>query len=88
MENKHTLKYPVTVDGKTITEVGLKRIKGQDLIVSEREMRANGVKDPGEMERTLYLLARVVGVPIDTVLEFDSGDLTELSAKAQELGFF
>lgn len=84
----HTLKVPVSHEKQEITEVTLRRIKGKDLIAAEREMRARGVKDAGEMERTLYLLARSLGVAFEVVEEFDSGDITALSQKAQELGFF
>lgn len=88
VDDRYPLKFPVTSEGKEIKEVILRRVKGKGLVKAEREMRARGVKDPGEMERTMYVLAVSLELPVEAVLEFDSGDITELSGKAQSLGFF
>jgi len=88
MDPTHVLKFPVSYEKREITEVSLNRITGAGLVSAEREMRARGVKDAGEMERTLYLLAQSTGQPVEAVLLLDSGDITALSQKAQELGFF
>ena len=85
---KYSLKIPVLFEGKEITEVTLKRIKGKDLVAIEREILARGVKDSGEMERTLYLLGRCASVPVEAVEEFSSSDITALINTAQDLGFF
>lgn len=80
---KYSLKMPITFEGQEITEVMVCRLKGRDVIAAEREMRARGVKDPGEMERTLYLVARSIGKPMEVVEEMDAIDIAELNAKAQ-----
>ena len=64
----HTLKHPVAYEGKEIKEVLLRRVRGKGLVKAEREMRARGVKDPGEMERTMYVLAVSLQLPVEAVL--------------------
>ena len=58
------LKYPVRHGDKEITEVTLKRLKGKDLVESE--------KFPGELERSAFLISRATGLPMEVVLEMDA----------------
>lgn len=88
MDNAYVLKTPVTVEGEEIKDVVLSRMKGSDLIAVEREMKARGASDAGEMEKTLYLLARSTGLAVEVFEEMDTGDITALSGKAANLGFF
>ena len=67
------LKYPVRHGDKEITEVTLKRLKGKDLVESE--------KFPGELERSAFLISRATGLPMEVVLEMDGEDFTSLSQK-------
>jgi hypothetical protein len=67
------LKYPVRHGDKEITEVTLRRLKGKDLVESE--------KFPGELERSAFLISRATGLPMEVVLEMDGEDFTSLSQK-------
>jgi len=65
------LKYPIKHGDREITEVTLKRLKGKDLVESE--------KFPGELERSAFLISRATGLPMEAVLEMDGEDFTALS---------
>ena len=65
------LKYPIKHGDREITEVTLKRLKGKDLVESE--------KFPGELERSAFLISRATRLPMEAVLEMDGEDFTALS---------
>jgi len=67
------LKYPIKHKDKEIAEVTLKRLKGKDLVESE--------KFPGELERSAFLISKATGLPMEAVLEMDAEDFSVLSQK-------
>lgn len=76
----YTLLHPVAVDGGIITAVNLRRLKGRDLIAAENEMRAalGPGATPGDVTRSLFLVARAAGQPIEVIEEMDAADTTAL----------
>jgi len=67
------LKYPVKDKDREIREVEFKRLKGRDLVESE--------KLAGEIERSAFLIAKATGLSMETVLEMDAEDFSALSQK-------
>ena len=68
------LVYPITVDGKEIKEVELRRPKVRDL-----KAAAKIGKDA--MEQETLLIANLAGLPVDAVEEMDLADYTALQEK-------
>lgn len=63
----YQLKYPVTLNGETITELNLRRPKARDLIKSQK---AKG----GEMEMIATMLADLAEITPRVVNELDAED--------------
>lgn len=79
--NKYKLKIPIESDGKKITEVEIHPLKAKDAVAAEEELIARESKDlseVGNLKRTVYMLARLIRLPVDDVLEMDTKDIQGL----------
>lgn len=70
----YTLQSPVMVDGKTYTQLTLRRAKAKDLVAGDL------VK--GETRKGFALFASIAGVPLAVIEEMDIDDLNGFSAAA------
>lgn len=70
------LAYPITHDGKEISEVTLRRAKGRDL--EKIEAAEDG---GGQMLGALTALAALADLPLEAVREMDAEDIADLSEK-------
>lgn len=68
---KHTLVDPIMVDGQEVTELTFRRIKGKDLRDMERQ--------PGNTEKSFFIIARLSGLPPEAVDEMDGEDIDACS---------
>ena len=78
---KYTLLTPLKLPDRVITEVEPKPLTGQDMIAAEAEMMASEGKDwneVGSITRTIYLLARAIGLPAEDVKQMASVDIVGL----------
>lgn len=69
---KHTLIEPIMVDGREVTELTFRRIKGKDLKDMERQ--------PKGMEQTFFLISRLADLPPEAAEELDGEDIDAASA--------
>jgi hypothetical protein len=81
---KITLKKPLKVKGKEVTTVILDfdGITGNDLIDAERALRALGDTSPSaylSMKYHAILAARLLGVPLDDILEMNAVDFRNVT---------
>lgn len=67
------LKYPVEVDGKTISEINLRRAKAKDLRALE------AAKDGAGIEETFLMLSVLSDQPVAVIEELDVEDFTPLA---------
>ncbi len=79
---KFTLKYPFDFEGEKVETLELKaRLKGNDLLAAEGEMKIHGIVDPTEAERNLFMAARAVSQPVEVVKAMDLADYVSLANK-------
>lgn len=64
---KHTLVEPVVIEGRTVTELVFRRIKGKDIRDMERE-------DSG-LYKTAFMIGRLSGMPPELFDEMDGEDI-------------
>ncbi len=81
---KITLKKPLKVKGKETNAVTLDfdGITGNDLIEAERTLRALGDNSPSaylSMKYHAILAAKLVGVPLDDILEMNAVDFRNVT---------
>lgn len=69
------LKYPVEVDGQTVTEINLRRAKAKDLRALE------AAKDGEGIEETFLMLSILSGQPVAVIEDLDLEDFTPLAEK-------
>lgn len=82
MTKKITLKHPFEFEGKKVETVDFKdRLKGKDLLAAEAEMKAQGIASPTDAERTVYMAARAMGMPVEFVEEMDLADYLVIAAR-------
>ena len=77
MTEKNTLKLkvPLTdVEGGTITEVTLRRVKVKDIKQMEKT-----AKEAGDFDATIALASALSGIKVETLEEMDAEDFTSLS---------
>ena len=78
------LKHPFEFEGNKINSVTWpKRIKAKSLMKAEAEMIAKGFESAGENTRTMFMVAQVIGQPVDVVEEMDLADYLDLAEKAK-----
>ncbi|MCP4747302.1 MAG: phage tail assembly protein [Desulfobacteraceae bacterium] len=82
MAEKIKLKHPFEWDGKKIETVTWRRPKGKDIVESERDMQDRGILAPGDGTRTLFVVARIVGLASEAVEEMDLEDYLTLAGRA------
>lgn len=66
--NKITLKYPVTVDGVSITELNMRRSRVKDRLAVAK------MKDKSDEEKEILLFANLCEVSPDVIRELDEAD--------------
>lgn len=66
-----TLDYPITVDGREISELTMRRPKARDSLKQER-------RKGGEFEKGLTMLADMCEQPIEVMEELDEVDLEKV----------
>ena len=77
----YALKHPFTYCGEAVETLPLRRIKARDQIAVEREIAARAGRsadEVGTQERSIYLLARITGKPVELIEELDGSDLAGL----------
>lgn len=67
------LKYPVEVDGETISEINLRRAKAKDLRSLEAAKNGEGI------EETFLMLSILSDQPVSVIEEIDVEDFTSLA---------
>lgn len=77
------LNNPIMVNGKEVKEVQLdfEAIRGKDLIAAEKEVRKMGDTTPVvflSMDFQALVAAKLIGVPVEDVLEMQSTDFKNL----------
>lgn len=77
------LNNPIMVNGKEVKEVKLdfEAIRGKDLIAAEKEVRKMGDTTPSvflSMDFQALVAAKLIGVPVEDVLEMQSTDFKNL----------
>ena len=73
-EVKIELDFPVEIDGRTITEITMRRPKGKDNLLASK---AKG----NDLEKGIALFAQLTGEPPEVLLELDEVDLEKLGAQ-------
>lgn len=96
MSNKVKLEFPVDVDGKTISEVTVRRPKGKDMVALGDHFQAlakfeqageSAVPDAAAFKTMVMIVAVLADVGEDVASEMDMADLINVSTKAfQHLG--
>ncbi|WP_425063190.1 phage tail assembly protein [Pyruvatibacter mobilis] len=77
MRDSITLQHPVTVDGRTIESVSIRRMKVRDQLAAGKAS-----KDPGEQE--IHLLMSLTEQPREVIEEMDVLDYAQLQRKLIE----
>ena len=77
------LNNPIMVNGEEVKEVKLdfEAIRGKDLIAAEKEVRKMGDTTPAvflSMDFQALVAAKLIGVPVEDVLEMQSTDFKNL----------
>lgn len=75
------LKRPFEFEGELVGVVTWRRLKANDVLVSEQEMAADGLVNPGDGARTLYMVARATDRPVEVIKAMDLKDYLDLAAK-------
>ena len=70
------LKHPITVDGREVTEINLRRPKVRDL---ERVDKVDG-----PIAKAVTLIADLAEISPDQVRELDAGDFTAIEAAVSD----
>ncbi len=78
-----SLKRPLTVDGKTLSTLELRRPLVRDLIAADRQQRASG-----PVAGDAALLAEIAGVPFAEFGSMDAVDYNHALREAIAGGFF
>jgi hypothetical protein len=78
------LKHPIEFDGKTIDLVTFRRGKAADILESELDMQDHGLTAPGDATRTMYMVARLVSLPIEAVKLMDLEDYLPLAGRTAD----
>ena len=82
----------ITVKGKKIDEIDLNldKLTGKDLIAAETEVRAMGDNSPviaASLRYQAAVVARVVGAPVDDILELHAVDFQRVTTQAMNFLF-
>ena len=77
------LNNPIMVNGEEVKEVKLdfEAIRGKDLIAAEKEVRKMGDTTPAvflSMDFQALVVAKLIGVPVEDILEMPSTDFKNL----------
>ena len=77
------LNNPIMVNGEEVKEVKLdfEAIRGKDLIAAEKEVRKMGDTTPSvflSMDFQALVAAKLIGVPVEDVLDMPSADFSPL----------
>ncbi|WP_419557165.1 phage tail assembly protein [Phascolarctobacterium succinatutens] len=77
------LNNPIMVNGNEVKEVQLdfEAIRGKDLIAAEKEVRKMGDTTPSvflSMDFQALIAAKLIGVPVEDVLDMHSSDFKNL----------
>lgn len=80
---KIILTHPLTVKGEDVKEIVLnfESIRGKDLIEAEKEVRILGDTTPTvflSMNFQAVLAAKMIGVPVDEIMEMNSADFKKV----------
>lgn len=80
---KIILTHPMTVKGEEVKEIILnfEAIRGKDLIEAEKEVRMLGDTTPTvflSMNFQAVLAAKMIGVPVDEIMEMNSADFKKV----------
>lgn len=70
------LQWPVTVDGKQLEEVTIRRLTGRDYKVL--------ASLPDGADENAALLAMMIGLPADVIEGFDADDYAEIAGGARD----
>ncbi len=76
------LQYPVTVEGREVSEVTITRPKVKDLKAMDAAL--DGIKD--KLDQGINMVSVLTGLSLDTVEDLDAEDFTKLSEEVA--GFF
>lgn len=80
---KIILTHPLNVKGEEVKEIVLnfEAIRGKDLIEAEKEVRMLGDTTPTvflSMNFQAVLVAKMIGVPVDEIMEMNSADFKKV----------
>ena len=70
---KLKLDHPFTADGKTLTEVSIRRPKVKDI------RSIDTVKDQGDLQQGLTMASLLTGLGLEALDEMDAGDFARVS---------
>ncbi len=70
---KLKLDHPFSADGKTLTEVSIRRPKVKDI------RSIDVVKNQGDLQQGLTMASLLTGISIDALDEMDAGDFARVS---------
>lgn len=67
----HKLAVPITFEGREVSEITLRRLKGKDI----RDMERHG----SDVEKTFFIIGRLASLPPEAVDELDAADFEAVS---------
>jgi len=70
---KLTLDHPFTADGKTLTEVSIRRPKVKDIRSVDK------VKGDGDLQQGIVTVALLTGLSVEALDDMDAGDFARVS---------
>jgi len=73
MSEKLKLKVPLTVDGKTVAEVSIRRPKVKDIRVVE------STKGEGDLQQGIVTVSLLTGISVEEIDDMDAGDFARVS---------
>lgn len=83
MEDTYKLLYPIKgANGKQITTVKFRRLKGKDMRAASRLAKQAGADS--EIDMSFYLLGRATGLDVSS--EIEELDLEDLEAMTEHMG--
>lgn len=84
MKETVTLDTPFTYENVEYKDIDITpRMKAKELLKAEREMTISGIQNPGDVERTFYLVVQATGLPAEVIGEVDGADYMRLSGKVE-----
>jgi hypothetical protein len=71
--DKLKLDHPFSVDGKTLTEVSIRRPKVRDIRAVDK------VKEDGDLQQGIVTVALLTGLSVEALDDMDAGDFARVS---------